>query len=275
MGDHSSSSDSEVDCKDKNDRTWIRNCHEISLNILKIREGTATIRNLLLLLQTSQNDDHSFQKLHEIQHDSTELVRLTLPKLKYLSELSNSYTGKYSPALIDEEKDLIYEETNVVDDFFHAITELQTVQQLTFQMHQDEQKNRHRNRNSRYVGKVPKAYQNVKLTILKQQSFDKDECTVQSFKDRKKAITELVKDIDDLRKINQHLYPLRPQQQNIGRADENTNRSKTNIYLVPENLKEKFDYVKEVRDQKVFLMSVSFLTFIIVAGIIVLVVIFT
>ena len=250
MKDNASNSESEIESVGENDANDTTSSVQVIIsNVQIINEETARIRNLLLRMHSSQNDDQIFQKLHEIQHHSTALARSTIE-------------------MNEEETDLVYE-------FSKAVTGLQSVQKLIFQMHENETTNCEKKNNFPYLDRIPNAYQNVKLMILKRRSFDKDETSVRFFKDDKQVLNELSQDIDDIRQIHQDLHArCQKQRCKIGQSENDITKSKIDICQVPEMARSGVQNAKDIKENKRFFISVSFLSFIIVVGIIAIILIF-
>ena len=250
MKDNASNTESEIESVGENDANDTTSSVQVIIsNVQIINEETARIRNLLLHMHTSQNDDQIFQKLHEIQHHSTALARSSI--------------------------EMNVQETDLVYEFSKAVTGLQSVQKLIFQMHEKENTKCEKKNNFPYLDRIPNAYQNVKLMILKRRSFDKDETSVRFFKDGKQVVKELEHDIGDIHQIHQDLHArCQKQRCKIGQSENDITQSIIDICQEVEMTRSGVKNTKDIKDDKQFLISVSFLTFIIVVGIIVIILIF-
>ena len=263
---------SAIDDTQEKDTNWFtRNAQIISSNVQKITERTATIRRLLLHLQTSQNDDHSFQKVHEIQHNTTELARSTSKRIKRLQgPMQGKKTSSSVASMIDEE---ILNPVKLAEDVSEAIKNLQSVQHLTSQMHQEVNSN-YENRRISKTERLP-IDKHVQLTIIKQKSFDRDEKNIRILQDRKRAFEELEQDMSDLTHIYQDLYSMSQEQRNVvGQFEDSVGNSEIDIHQGSGMLSEAQTNKKQSRKKKLFLISIFILIFVVFVGIIALMVIF-
>ena len=259
----------------KNNTNWFsRNAQVISSNVQNIKERTATIRRLLVHLQTSQNDNQSFQKLQEIQHNTTELARTTSRKIKRLNGTTKCQLITTIQTPVDKKEALKSEQIALTEEFSEAIKDLQSVQHLTSQMHQDVNQKYHRKKSNENVEGIPIDKVNLRLTVIRQKSFDKDDNSIRVLQDRQRAFEELEQDMSDLNYIYHEINKISKTNQNgLDQIEENVNVSSINIDRGAGVLVTAGNAKKQTRKTKLYLMYISILTVLLV-GVIVMLIIF-
>lgn len=275
MEDYQSTLGLKDDIHQKNDTNWFSgNAQVISSNVQNIKERAATVRRLLLHMQTSQNDDQTFQKLQEIQHNTTELARSTSRKIKRLNGLTKNQINTNLIFPVDESEALQSEQHALVEDFSDAIRDLQSVQHLTSQMHQDVSQSYHMKTNTGNVEGIANDKQDLKLKVIRQKSFDKDDKSIRVLQDRQRAFEELEHDIACLNYILRELHKMSETQRDVlCQFEENVNDSSINIDRGAGMLRTAKKTTKQIRKKKLFLIYISVIALILVGVVVVLIIV--